>query len=78
MTNKKLPKGSKLSLVKTQGLNPGDYNLYNLQGLTSGKVQFLVDLLTDSKLQGNALATDILSVIPTVSLWGAIDNLTSK
>lgn len=64
----RLPKGSRLSLVKTQGLMPGSYALYDLRGLTAGKVQLLVDLLTQAKLDHNPLAADILAVIPTEEL----------
>jgi len=71
--NKKLPKGSKLSLVQTQGLTPGSYNLYNLQGLSAGKVQFLLDLLTDAKASASpgraALAEDIICIIPSIKLF---------
>ena len=66
---KKLPKGSKLALVQTQGLTPDAYPLYNLTGLSAGKVQFLLDLLTDAKSRGNALAEDIIAVIPSFKLF---------
>ena len=68
-TKKKLPKGSKLSLVQTHGLTPSAYPLYNLEGLSAGKVQLLLDLLTDAKANGNALAIDIISVIPSFKLF---------
>jgi len=67
--NKKLPKGSKLSLVRTQGLTKDSYSLYNLEVLSAGKVQLLLDLLTDAKANGNALAEDIISVIPSFKLF---------
>jgi len=67
--SKKLPKGSRLSLVQTQGLNPGDYSLYDLRGLTAGKVQLLVDLLSQVA-SDNPLAEDILHAIPTFKLFG--------
>lgn len=67
--HKKLPKGSKLSLVETQGLTPDAYHLYNLQGLSAGKVQLILDLLTDAKVKGNALAEDIICVIPSFKLF---------
>lgn len=63
---KSMLKGSKLSLVQTQGLKSGDYLLYDLRGLTAGKVQLLVDLLTSNS---SPLAADILAAIPTEKLF---------
>lgn len=59
-------KGAKLSLVTTSGINPGDYPLYNLVGLSAGKIQCLVDALTE---RNTLLAKEILAVIPTVKLF---------
>jgi hypothetical protein len=64
MNKPKLPKGSKLGVVQTQGLMSGSYPLYDLKGLSAGKLQLIIDLLTDAKgLPAAALAHDILSAI---------------
>lgn len=59
-------KGSKLSLITTAGINPGDYPLYNLVGLSAGKIQCLVDALTK---HDTVLAKEILAAIPTFKLF---------
>lgn len=72
MSNKKLPKGVKMSLVQTQGLKSGDYPLYNLVGLSAGKVQCILDALTDKAANGSVLAKEIVAVIPSFSLFGPL------
>lgn len=64
MTTRKLPKGSKLSLVKTEGLMSCSYPLFDLRGLSAGKVHLLFNLLTQAKLDHNPLAADMLVVFP--------------
>jgi hypothetical protein len=66
MNAKKLPKGSKLCLIKTEGLQPGNYPLYNLQGLSLGKLSLLMGLLNTASTQGDVLAKEILTVIGDV------------
>lgn len=39
----KLPKGSPLKLVKTAALVPGGYDLYDIRGLSLGKLMAIAD-----------------------------------
>jgi hypothetical protein len=68
MNAKKLPKGSKLSLITTEGLQPGNYPLYNLQGLSLGKLSLLRRLLNIASTQGDVLAKEILTVLEQLEL----------
>ena len=57
MAKSKLPKGSPEQLVATQPRENGQYCLYNLTGLSLGKVLMLKRLLDQES--GNALAGEL-------------------
>lgn len=42
-----LPEGSKLSVIKTAGLHEGANSLYNLMGLSGGRIVLLTQLLEE-------------------------------
>ena len=65
--NNKLPKGSRLALVKTASAQgPNSYDTYDLRGLSLGKVVLLLNLLQTSAAQGNPLAEELLSAFGNV------------
>ena len=61
----KLPKGKPLALVMTSGLNQGDNNLYDLVGLSVGKVLAIKHALSQSD---SPVGTDILTVLDRVEM----------
>jgi len=61
MAKSKLPKGSPEQLVVTQPREPGHYCLYNLTGLSLGKVLMLKRLLDQESGNGNAALAGELS-----------------
>jgi len=42
-----MKKGKPLQLVKTTGKNPGEYDLFNLEGITLGQLWLIRELLKD-------------------------------
>ena len=64
----KLPKGTSLKVVKTTGQNPGNYDLYNIQGLSLGKLDVIRRALEaySGSVVGSVLAPEILAAIGTI------------
>lgn len=58
----RLPKGSSLKLVKTKGLNPGTYDLYNLIGLSLGKLH-AIKLCLETGLQDRLISGGSTEII---------------
>lgn len=55
-------KGSHLELVKTKGIESGAYDLYNLRGLTLGKVLCIRRALeVIAPLRGSPIAYELLA-----------------
>ena len=55
----KLPNGSKFGVVKTRGLKKGNYDLYDLRGLSLGKLGCIRNALYRHALEGSVLADEI-------------------
>jgi hypothetical protein len=55
-----MKKGTHLHLEKTLGSNQGDFDLYDLKGLSLGKVYCIKAALTN---HGSAVAKDIIDAI---------------
>ena len=66
-----LPEGSKLSVIKTEGIQAGKFPLYNLMGLSGSDVLMLVDLLkayiSEHPNRGVILAEKIMAVLKPIS-----------
>ena len=59
----KLPKGSSLKVVKTAGRDAGSYDLYDLRGLTLGKLDLIHTLVSLEANKGGVLAKEIVAAI---------------
>jgi hypothetical protein len=54
--------GSKLGVVKTAGLSRFDFDLYNIEGLSLGKLK-LISRLLQNEVDRNEIARDIYIAI---------------
>ena len=55
-------KGSALALVKTRGIEPGSYDLYDIRGLTLGKLDLIIRGL-EGIAGMSTLAMEILAML---------------
>jgi len=62
MENERMKKGKQLGVVKTLGEYRGNYDLYNIEGLTLGKLK-LISRLLENEVEMNQIARDIYLAI---------------
>ena len=61
-----LPKGSKFCVVETAGKEAAHYNLFEIRGLTKGKLLCIKIALENEAERGSILAPEILDEIRAV------------
>jgi hypothetical protein len=62
----KLPKGTEVKIVKTTGKDAGQYDLYNLCGLSLGKLLLIQRSLKLNAANGDVLAAELVAQMGTL------------
>ncbi len=70
----KLPKGSSLQVQKTSGLQPGNYDLYDIKGLTLGKLKCIQSALGFYQANfSSVLVDEIMAAIGEIDVHQTIN-----